>query len=98
MIKTVMISQPMRGKTDEEIREKRKQVVNMLENQGFNVIDTIIEDFTDKIDPIFYLVKSLEYLANANYVYFMKGWEKAKGCKIEHEVAVEYGKEVIYEN
>lgn len=98
MIKTVMISQPMRGKTDEEIREERKQVVNMLENQGFNVIDTIIEDFTDKIDPIFYLVKSLEYLANANYVYFMKGWEKAKGCKIEHEVAVEYGKEVIYEN
>ena len=70
----------------------------MLENQGFNVIDTIIEDFTDKIDTIFYLVKSLEYLANANYVYFMKGWEKAKGCKIEHEVAVEYGKEVIYEN
>ena len=98
MIKTVMISQPMRGKTEEEIREERKQVVNMLENQGFNVIDTIIEDFTDKIDPIFYLVKSLEYLANANYVYFMKGWEKAKGCKIEHEVAVEYGKEVIYEN
>lgn len=98
MIKTVMISQPMRGKTDEEIREERKQVVNMLENQGFNVIDTIIEDFTDKIDPIFYLVKSLEYLANANYVYFMKGWEKARGCKIEHEVAVEYGKEVIYEN
>ena len=98
MIKTVMISQPMRGKTDEEIREERKHVVNMLENQGFNVIDTIIEDFTDKIDPIFYLVKSLEYLANANYVYFMKGWEKAKGCKIEHEVAVEYGKEVIYEN
>ena len=93
-----MISQPMRGKTDEEIREERKQVVNMLENQGFNVIDTIIEDFTDKIDPIFYLVKSLEYLANAKYVYFMKGWEKAKGCKIEHEVAVEYGKEVIYEN
>lgn len=98
MIKTVMISQPMRGKTNEEIREERKQVVKMLENQGFNVMDTIIEDFTDKIDPIFYLVRSLEYLANSDCVYFMKGWEKTRGCKIEHEVAVEYGKEVIYEN
>ena len=98
MIKMVMISQPMRGKTNEEIIEERKQVVKMLENQGFNVMDTIIEDFTDKIDPIFYLVRSLEYLANSDCVYFMKGWEKARGCKIEHEVAVEYGKEVIYEN
>lgn len=98
MIKTVMISQPMRGKTNEEIREERKQAVKMLENQGFYVMDTIIEDFTDKIDPIFYLIRSLEYLANADCVYFMKGWEKARGCKIEHEVAVEYGKEVIYEN
>ena len=28
----------------------------------------------------------------------MKGWEKARGCKIEHQVAVEYGKEVLYCN
>lgn len=26
------------------------------------------------------------------------GWEYARGCKIEHEVAVEYGKKVMYEN
>ena len=31
-------------------------------------------------------------------VFFMKGWEKARGCKIEHQIAVEYGKEVKYEN
>ena len=28
----------------------------------------------------------------------MKGWEKARGCKIEHQVAVEYGKEIMYCN
>lgn len=98
MMKNVMISQPMRGKTDEQIRKEREQLINVLESKGFNVIDTIIEDFDDKIDPVFYLIKSLEYLTNADCIFFMKGWEKARGCKIEHEVAVEYGKEVMYEN
>lgn len=31
-------------------------------------------------------------------IVFMKGWEKARGCKIEHQVAVEYGKQVTYCN
>jgi len=30
-------------------------------------------------------------------VYFAKGWEQARGCKIEHDAAIRYGLEVIYE-
>ena len=98
MNKSIMISQPMKGKTNEQIRQEREELVKALENEGFNVIDTIINDFDGKIDPVFYLVRSLEYLANSDCVYFMKGWEKSRGCKIEHQVAVEYGKEVLYGN
>lgn len=98
MKKKIMISQPMRGKTNEQIREEREQLIRILENKGFNVMDTIIENFDDKVEPIFYLAKSLEYLANTDCVFFMKGWEKARGCKIEHQVAVEYGKQIYYEN
>ena len=29
--------------------------------------------------------------------YFCKGWENARGCKIEHEAAKAYGLEIIYE-
>ena len=29
--------------------------------------------------------------------YFCKGWEKTRGCKIEHDAAVAYGLEIIYE-
>ena len=31
-------------------------------------------------------------------VSFKKRWENARGCKIEHEVALQYGLEVIYES
>jgi hypothetical protein len=32
-----------------------------------------------------------------NVAYFAKGWEKARGCKIEHEIALKYGIEIIEE-
>ena len=47
-------------------------------------------------EAIYYLSKSIEFIGKADVIYFMKGWEKARGCKIEHEVAAEYGKECRY--
>lgn len=99
-MKKIMISQPMKGKTNEQIREERKDLIKELENEGFEVIDTIIdkEPPKDIDEAIYYLSKSIEFIGKVDYVYFMKGWEKARGCKIEHQIAVEYGKKVYYEN
>lgn len=95
-----MISQPMHNKTNEQIRKEREQLVKNLEAEGYEVIDTIIaEDTPENCDQaIYYLSKSIEYLSKVDAVYFMRGWEKARGCKIEHEVAVEYNKRLFYEN
>ena len=90
----IMISQPMNGKTNEQIREERKELVEKLEKLGNEVIDIIISD--DYVDSILYLAKSIEFIADVDGVVFMSGWEKARGCKIEHEVAVNYGKKVFY--
>lgn len=95
----IMISQPMKGKTNEQIKEERKLLVSELENEGYEVLDTVFDTAPKAIDEtVWYLSKSIEYLAQADVVFFMKGWQYARGCKIEHEVAVEYGKKVIYEN
>ena len=93
----IMISQPMNGKTNEQIREERAELVEKLEKLGNEVVDTIISDFDDNTDPILYLAKSIEFIADVDGVVFMSGWEKARGCKIEHDVAVNYGKKVFYE-
>lgn len=42
--------------------------------------------------------KQDEFIGKVDAIYFMKDWEKARGCKIEHQVAVEYGKKVYYES
>ncbi len=97
----VMISQPMRGKTNKQIKEERKSLVKLLTKQyGWEVIDTIIYEKPPKEadEAIYYLSKSVEFISKVDCVFFMKGWEKARGCKIEHQIAVNYDKEIIYEN
>lgn len=96
----VMISQPMKNKTEEQIREERTELVQRLTDEGHEVVDTVFtEEAPKNCDAaIYYLAKSIEEMAKVGAVAFMKDWEKARGCKIEHEVAVEYGKEVFYEN
>ena len=92
----VMISQPMYGKTEKQIKDERKYLVQDLQEQGYEVIDTVITDFDCNISPIYYLAKSIQFLDKADAVIFMHGWEKARGCIIEHEVARRYGKFIKY--
>ena len=95
----IMISQPMKGKTNEQIREERANLIKKLEEQGNKVVDTVFENAPANEDiAIYMLSQSIRYIGKVDALYFMKGWEKARGCKIEHEVAVEYGKQVFYEN
>ena len=99
-MKKVMISQPMRGKTNEQIRAERENIEKILRDEGFEVVDTIISEKApaNEDEAIFYLAESVHFIGKVDMIFFMKGWEKARGCKIEHQIAVEYGKEVKYEN
>lgn len=90
-MKKIFISQPMRGKTSEEIRaerEKAVEVVKVFVNDEVEVLDSYFDDFDG--NPLEYLAKSIELLAKADIAYFAKGWKDARGCRIEHICAVEY--------
>ena len=88
----IMISQPMKGRTEKDIKEEREALVTKLEAEGHEVLDTVFTDFDCYASPIAYLARSIEYLDKADAVVFMKGWEEARGCRIEHIIATEYGK------
>ena len=93
----VMISQPMKGKTEQQIREERAELVKELEEQGHEVVDTVFDDFPDgQATPLHYLAKSIEFLASVDCLVCMPGWENARGCKIEEQCAKEYGKFIKY--
>ena len=87
----IMISQPMNGKTNEEIKKEREVLVKKLEAEGHEVLDTIFDLEEDK-SPIYYLAKSIEVIDKADAVVFMNGWANARGCRIEYDIACNYGK------
>lgn len=97
-MKKLFISQPMGGKTDEEILAVRAQAKHEVEASLMEkvvVIDSFIQGAPADAKPLWYLGKSLELLSTADIAYFAKGWEEARGCRIEHECAEEYGITVI---
>ena len=102
-----MLSQPMAGKTQEEIVAAREKAVAALTARGYEVVNTLFTDeWYNKESmekrgvvqiPLCFLAKSLENMSLCHAAYFCKGWEKARGCKIEHDAAVAYGLEIIYD-
>ena len=102
-----MLSQPMAGKTQEEIVATREKAIAALKERGYEIVNTLFTDewYSHKsMDergvvqiPLCFLAKSLDNMSLCHAVYFCHGWEKARGCRIEHEAAVAYGLTIIYE-
>jgi hypothetical protein len=106
-MKKAMLSQPMNGKSDAEIISTRERAIKVLSEMGYEVINTLFTDewYSDgqmkgrgvvQI-PLCFLAKSLENMSLCHAVYFCKGYEKARGCKIELEVAKAYGLDILFE-
>ena len=102
-----MLSQPMAGKTYEEIIQTRERAIVILQEKGYEIVNTLFTDeWYDQENmkkrgvvqiPLCFLAKSLENMSLCHAAYFCKGWEKARGCRLEHEAAVAYGVDIIYE-
>lgn len=106
-MKKAMLSQPMAGKSEEEIVETRSRAIAALEARGYKIVNTLFTDewySRENMEargvvqiPLCFLAKSLENMSLCHAAYFCKGWEQARGCRIEHEAAVAYGLTILYE-
>lgn len=97
-MKRLFISQPMRGKTNEEIEFERDKAIEAASkelNEDVEVIDSFFKDSPALTNPLLCLAKSLELLAAADIAYFANGWEQARSCRIERLCAEEYNIPVI---
>lgn len=98
-MKRLFISQPMKDKTDEQIINEREKAIELAKEvigEDVEVIDSFFQNAPHDAKPLWFLGKSLELLSTADIVYFAEGWDKYRGCKIEHTCALEYGIKAIY--
>lgn len=107
--KRIMISQPMNGLTIEEVTENKAIALKALENKEYEVLNTYFQSEWVKVRalnnnnnsvhniPLCFLARSIDMMSCCDAVYFCKGWENARGCKIEHDIAIAYGLDTFYE-
>lgn len=94
----IFISQPMKNRTNQEIEQERKEIIEKAEKYfgEIEVIDSFFKDAPHDAKPLWFLGKSLELLSNADVIVLGKDWEHARGCRIEHECAIQYGIKIAY--
>lgn len=88
----VYIIQPMRDRTEEQIKaemERGKQVVRIyFPNAEF--LETYFEDYTDEVNPLLYLSRSCALMAQADLVVMLPFYFGMPGCDLENHIAEIY--------
>lgn len=93
-IKTLFISQPMSGLTNEEILKVRQEATDFISNKYPDYAISVLPSYKEQPDNTYNAVSAVNLLGNAisimagaNIIYFVPGWQKSRGCQIENEVA-----------
>lgn len=94
-MKKLFISCPMKDRTEENIRksmEKMHKIAEIIFDQELEVIPTYINDNPpeNNHEAIWYLGKSIELLAQADFYIGVEYSYFFKGCDIENDVARMY--------
>lgn len=99
----IFISQPMRDKTDEEIKAEKERAIETIKEKYPNADIDVLDSFFEKekaphdAKPLWFLGKSFEILSSADLAYFVRGWNNYRGCNMEHMACRTYGIEMIEE-
>lgn len=106
MIKKWYLSTPMNGKTELEIQAALQRGVNWAKSRGdnwHNPYKPENAEFTEgKVldpKPISMLAKAIEPMDDCTGILIIgdrKSLDLSKGCFIEHEIALEYGKDRVF--
>lgn len=96
----VIISQPMKNRTENDIKEERKRIIEKFNNMHIEVINTIFTEEAPKNNnaAVYYLGKSIQEMAKIDAIFMCPGWREARGCRIEYKIAQEYGIKILYED
>ena len=101
VMKKVFISLPITSRPEPTLEERISEakniswlMANVFEKEGYEVVapfDVTTEGMTEAQC----IGACITALLECDYVYFCKGWETSRGCRIEHLVAVEHNIEII---
>ena len=91
----------MANKTGKKILQERERAVKRVkkhfDDDDIKIVDSYF-GMAGVDHPLALLGKSLIALSTADVAYFVKDFEKYRGCQMENMAAIAYGIEVIEEH
>ena len=103
----LFISQPMIGRTTEEILKEYREVVDWCEDRfsnhnqkqrkdNYECKNNDIKFINPLIPPLSpYKDELIKWFLMVDIAIFTKGWEKEKECRVEHIICEKYGIKII---
>lgn len=94
----IMLSSPMKDKTDKEISDERNEMANLLfdyYDDNCEIMSTVIENHNEK-SALECFSESILFMSMADVLAMSYGWENARGCNLEHDIALAYDVPVVY--
>ena len=94
----VFLSHPMHDLTEEQIMSIRDSAYYYLRSVYGNIeiIDNLhMYESPKNSGRLWHLGKSIQQMEEADAIYFCEGWENARACLIERQVAEKYGLRIL---
>ena len=91
--KVALICMPMRDMTLAAINGNLDEITKILTDRGFSVLRPYLSDGYES--PITALSKSIELMDSADIIVFTYDYRMARGCRVQFQIATEYGKEIM---
>lgn len=95
----VMISMPMNGRNEEEVKEQKKKIKEAFAKLHIEVVNNIFLENPRQgeynNEALYYMAKSIDVMGKVDAVYFVKDWASARGCRIERQIAEAYGVKIL---
>ena len=103
--KYAVISQPMKGVDPDKVKAQRAKAEAAVRAAGYEPIDNVYkEDFKYEVDSdtiinpaLWHMGLALMRLAKAHVIYMCAGWNETRGCLMEHQAALAFGVDIMYE-
>lgn len=93
----IYLSAPISGYDLEERKDTfmKKQVE--LTGMGHEVLNPMENGLPDDSPVQQHMKRDIEMLLTCDTIYMMEGWNRSAGCKVELDVAVAIGLDVVFE-
>jgi len=93
----VYISLPITGMDIRAVKRSSEAAKKKLKKMNHEPVSPIDITPDQKMPYSYYMGVDIMALLECEAVIFLRGWQNSKGCMLEFQAAVIYGKEILFE-